>query len=436
MYLGKIVEIGPPDKLYAAPDIRTPARCCPPSRSRTRRQSASAGGSSSRATSRARSTRRPAAGSTRAAGCTSAWASPRIVGRSTRRSTSSRSRTITARPVTTSTETLKTDVGIAHIGQDLVRRGTPRRRSPRSADRRRSRSLRRPRSIDTPAEPGGVDQRDRRLLGRGSGRRPTHRQTASIRLGIVVQGRISQGASVEVPRYPVPRSGQPPACHASARRGGDGTQRGGGSMSRVRIGALFAVTTIVFAACGGATTSSAPSAAAPSTAPSAAPVTSGSLRRAIVGRRDAEGRRHPRRRDPGRHRLDRHGVHRRTATRPTSSNQVIEGLVALKPGTIGEIIPVLAEAWTVSDDGLTYTFNLQRGRQVPRRHRLQRRRRLLQLRPLEELHRRAREPRLHLLLRDRLRRLRRDSNMASCTATSPTQAVIVTLKTPYTARSC
>ena len=45
-------------------------------------------------------------------------------------------------------------------------------------------------------------------------------------------------------------------------------------MNRVRIGALFAVTTIVFAACGGATTSTAPSAAAPSTAPSTAPVDS------------------------------------------------------------------------------------------------------------------------------------------------------------------
>src|SRR5436190_19542211 len=50
---------------------------------------------------------------------------------------------------------------------------------------------------------------------------------------------------------------------------------GGGSMKRVRIGALFAVTAIVFAACGGAATSTAPSAApataAPTTATSSAP---------------------------------------------------------------------------------------------------------------------------------------------------------------------
>ena len=48
-------------------------------------------------------------------------------------------------------------------------------------------------------------------------------------------------------------------------------------MNRVRIGALFAVTAIVFAACGGATTSSAPASVAPpastgaSTAPSVEP---------------------------------------------------------------------------------------------------------------------------------------------------------------------
>ena len=48
-------------------------------------------------------------------------------------------------------------------------------------------------------------------------------------------------------------------------------------MTRVRIGALFAVTAIIFAACGGATTSSAPASVAPpastgaSAAPSAAP---------------------------------------------------------------------------------------------------------------------------------------------------------------------
>jgi peptide/nickel transport system substrate-binding protein len=42
-------------------------------------------------------------------------------------------------------------------------------------------------------------------------------------------------------------------------------------------------------------------------------------------------------------------------------NQVIETLVTLKPGTVGELVPSLAKSWTVSDDGLTYTFELQEG---------------------------------------------------------------------------
>jgi peptide/nickel transport system substrate-binding protein len=42
-------------------------------------------------------------------------------------------------------------------------------------------------------------------------------------------------------------------------------------------------------------------------------------------------------------------------------NQVLEGLVTLKPGTVGEIVPALAKSWTTSPDGLTYTFELQSG---------------------------------------------------------------------------
>jgi peptide/nickel transport system substrate-binding protein len=42
--------------------------------------------------------------------------------------------------------------------------------------------------------------------------------------------------------------------------------------------------------------------------------------------------------------------------------QVVEGLVGLKPGTISTVIPVLASALpTVSSDGLTYTFKLRSG---------------------------------------------------------------------------
>jgi peptide/nickel transport system substrate-binding protein len=43
-------------------------------------------------------------------------------------------------------------------------------------------------------------------------------------------------------------------------------------------------------------------------------------------------------------------------------NQVMEGLVGLAPGSISDIVPVLAsELPTVSDDGLTYTFKLREG---------------------------------------------------------------------------
>jgi peptide/nickel transport system substrate-binding protein len=42
-------------------------------------------------------------------------------------------------------------------------------------------------------------------------------------------------------------------------------------------------------------------------------------------------------------------------------NQVMQGLVGLKPGSVSEIIPVLASSWTVSPDGRSYTFELRKG---------------------------------------------------------------------------
>jgi peptide/nickel transport system substrate-binding protein len=42
-------------------------------------------------------------------------------------------------------------------------------------------------------------------------------------------------------------------------------------------------------------------------------------------------------------------------------NQVMEGLVGLKPGSRSEIVPVLSSGWTVSPDGKTYTFQLRKG---------------------------------------------------------------------------
>lgn len=40
-------------------------------------------------------------------------------------------------------------------------------------------------------------------------------------------------------------------------------------------------------------------------------------------------------------------------------DNVLQGLV--KRNAKGEIVPALAEKWTVSSSGLTYTFNLRRG---------------------------------------------------------------------------
>ena len=128
-------------------------------------------------------------------------------------------------------------------------------------------------------------------------------------------------------------------------------------MTRVRIGALFAVTAIVFAACGGATTSSAPASVAPpassgaSVAPSVAPSADagtpkagGTLVVAIPG--DIN------RTDPAL--ID-------DANSSYVLQQIMEGLVTLAPGSGSEIVGQLADSWTVSDDGLTYTFKLKTG---------------------------------------------------------------------------
>jgi peptide/nickel transport system substrate-binding protein len=43
------------------------------------------------------------------------------------------------------------------------------------------------------------------------------------------------------------------------------------------------------------------------------------------------------------------------------AQQVEEGLVTLKPGTAGEIVPSLATEWSISPDGLQYTFKIREG---------------------------------------------------------------------------
>ena len=53
---------------------------------------------------------------------------------------------------------------------------------------------------------------------------------------------------------------------------------------------------------------------------------------------------------------------------------VYDGLVRYQSGTL-EVEPALAESWEISEDGTVYTFHAARGRDLPRRHALQRRRR-------------------------------------------------------------
>jgi peptide/nickel transport system substrate-binding protein len=134
-------------------------------------------------------------------------------------------------------------------------------------------------------------------------------------------------------------------------------------MLRTRIGSLIAVTAIIASACGGSTpspsvaASAAASVAAPSTAASAAastsaapstagtPVNGGNLVVALQGDMVYA--------DPS---LVSDGNSLYVAT------QVVEGLVGLAPGTISQVIPVLAASMpTVSADGKTYTFTLRTG---------------------------------------------------------------------------
>ena len=128
-------------------------------------------------------------------------------------------------------------------------------------------------------------------------------------------------------------------------------------MVRIRTGAMIAVAAIVFSACQGAAATPSPSnpasqppassgASASASAPAAgAPKNGGIL---VVGL-------------PG-------DMVLADPTLVSDSNSsyimenVIEGLVGLKPGTTSDVVPVLAEAMpTESTDGKTYTFKVRQG---------------------------------------------------------------------------
>jgi peptide/nickel transport system substrate-binding protein len=127
-------------------------------------------------------------------------------------------------------------------------------------------------------------------------------------------------------------------------------------MSRIRIGALVAAAAVAFAACGGTTATQAPldSAApatqapvdsqAPSEPPANEPKQGGTLVVAIPG-----------------------DINRTDMAIIDDANssyvgaQVMETLVTLAPGTGDEIIPALAKEWSISPDGLQYTFKIREG---------------------------------------------------------------------------
>jgi peptide/nickel transport system substrate-binding protein len=126
-------------------------------------------------------------------------------------------------------------------------------------------------------------------------------------------------------------------------------------MTRTRVGALVSAAVLLFAACGPAATTQSPSAPpvspgtspaeSPSASPGESPVEGGTLVVALPGDIDNL--------DP-------------TLISDSNTsyviNQVMEGLVQLKAGSVSEVEPVLAESYEVSDDGLTYTFKIRTGK--------------------------------------------------------------------------
>ena len=121
-------------------------------------------------------------------------------------------------------------------------------------------------------------------------------------------------------------------------------------MNRLRMGVVFAAAAVVFAACGGnaspspTTTTTTTTTSGSPTATEAAAKDGGTLVVALPG-----------------------DITRTDPAMVDDSNssyvmqQVMEGLVSLKPGSTSEVVPALAEKWDLSADGKTYTFHLRQG---------------------------------------------------------------------------
>jgi peptide/nickel transport system substrate-binding protein len=126
-------------------------------------------------------------------------------------------------------------------------------------------------------------------------------------------------------------------------------------MVRLRIGALAAVTAILFAACGGAASpspsASSPGASQPAASAGASPSAAAEIKeggKIVVGL-------------PGDMVLADPSLVSDSNSSYVQLN-VIEGLLGVKAGTLGEIEPVLAESVPEpSADGLSYTFKLRTG---------------------------------------------------------------------------
>jgi len=134
-------------------------------------------------------------------------------------------------------------------------------------------------------------------------------------------------------------------------------------MSRIRLGALFAAAAIAFAACGGSTATTAPATAAPATA---APASEAPATAAPASEAPASAAAGPK--EGGTLVVALPGDIKRTDPALVDDGNsgyvfinVMEGLVGLKPGTINEIVDVLATSHEVSADSLTYTFKLRDG---------------------------------------------------------------------------